>query len=188
MNNLIRIAVIVGTTRPGRASTAVADWYMNAIKDVPGIETERIEVADLSLPLFDEPQSPSTGVYQNQHSKKWSERIAPFDAYVWVTAEYNHSVPASLKNAIDYLYHEWVRKPVALVSYGAMGGVRAAEHLRQIASELQMMAIRPTVMIRDPWAMLGENNEIKPELISGDPVKQMEDLLWWAQALKAARA
>jgi NAD(P)H-dependent FMN reductase len=186
MSNL-KIAVIVGSTRPGSVGGKVAEWYMGEAKSVEGIDLEVIILNDEKLPFLDEPMPPSMGQYTHEHTKKWSEKIASFDGYVWVTAEYNHSIPAALKNAIDYLFHEWANKPVALVSYGSMGGVRAAEHLRQVAGELQMADIRIPIMIRNPWAMLDENGDINPELVLGDVPEQLEQLKWWGDALKVAR-
>ena len=184
----LNVAVIIGSTRPGRAGATVADWYVKQAKEVEDVEVDIIDLQEEGLPFLDEPIPPSAGKYSHEHSKKWSEKIASYDAYVWVTAEYNHSVPAPLKNAIDFLYNEWVRKPVALVSYGSMGGVRAAEHLRQIAAELQMVSIRPPIMIMSPWAMLDDDGNIKSELVHGDPVAQLEDLKWWGEALKTAKS
>lgn len=183
----MKIAIIIGSTRPGRVGKKVAKWYLEQVSAIKAAEFEIVDINDQNLPLLDEPIPPAAGKYQNDHTKKWSEVISSYDAYVWVTAEYNHGVPGALKNAIDYLYNEWVKKPVAIVSYGSAGGVRAAEHLRQIAGELQMADIRPTIMIRQPWDMVDENDAIKPELISGDPKAQAEDLIWWASALKNAK-
>ncbi len=183
----MKIAIIIGSTRPGRVGKKVGKWYLEQVNDIKTAEFEIVDINDQNLPLLDEPIPPASGQYQNDHTKKWSEIIQSYDAYVWITAEYNHGVPGALKNAIDYLYKEWVRKPVALVSYGSAGGVRAAEHLRQIAGELQMADIRPAIMIRQPWDMVDENDSIKPELISGDPKAQAEDLIWWARALSNAK-
>jgi NAD(P)H-dependent FMN reductase len=185
--NKLKIGLIVGSTRPGSVGGRVGEWYASQAKDVEGIELDVIDLNNEKLPFLDEPMPPSMGQYTHEHTKKWSEKIASYDAYVWVTAEYNHSIPAALKNAIDYLFHEWANKPVALVSYGSMGGVRAAEHLRQVAGELQMADIRLPIMIRNPWAMLDENGDINPELVFGDVPEQLEQLKWWGEALKVAR-
>jgi len=124
----LKIAVIVGSIRPGSVGGKVAQWYINQAKDVEGIDLDIIDLNDENLPFLDEPMPPAMNQYTHEHTKKWSAKIAGYDGYVWVSAEYNHSIPAALKNAIDYLFHEWVNKPVTLVSYGSMGGVRAAEH------------------------------------------------------------
>jgi NAD(P)H-dependent FMN reductase len=183
----LKIAVIAGSTRPGSHADVVADWYVEKAKAVEGIEFDIIKLTDVDLPFLNEPVPPATQQYQHDHTKAWSKKIDGYDGYVWISAEYNHSVPAALKNAIDYLYNEWARKPVALVSYGSMGGVRAAEHLRQIAAELQMASIRQTVMIMQPWAMLDDNGKLIEDLVHGDPQAQAEDLKWWAKALKNAK-
>jgi NAD(P)H-dependent FMN reductase len=183
----LKVALIVGSTRPGSVGGKVGKWYVDQAKSVKGIEIDVIDLNEEKLPFLNEPMPPAMGQYTHEHTKKWSEKIASYDAYVWITAEYNHSIPAALKNAIDYLFIEWANKPVALVSYGSMGGVRAAEHLRQVAGELQMADIRSTVMIRNPWAMLDENGEINPELVLGDVSDQLEQLKWWGDALKTAR-
>ncbi len=183
----LKTAVIVGSTRPGSVGHVVSEWYIKQAKDVDGLEIEVINLTEENLPFLDEPAPPSMRQYTKDHTKRWSEKIEGFDAYVWITAEYNHSIPAALKNAIDYLYHEWANKPVALVSYGSMGGVRAAEHLRQVAGELQMADIKLPIMIREPWAMTDENGDIKKELVFGDVKVQLEQLKWWGETLKAGR-
>lgn len=183
----LKIAVIIGSTRPGSVGSKVSEWYMDQAKTVEGIDLDVINLNEEKLPFLDEPMPPAMGQYTHEHTKKWSAKIASYDAYVWITAEYNHSIPAALKNAIDYLFNEWANKPVALVSYGSMGGVRAAEHLRQVAGELQMADIRLPIMIRDPWAMFDEKGEIKPELVFGKVTDQLEQLKWWGDALKTAR-
>ncbi len=183
----LKIALIIGSTRPSTVGQTIADWYIDQAKDVEGMKIDVIDLKEIDLPLLDEPMSASFGSYTKDHSKKWSEKIKQYDGYIWLTAEYNHSVPGALKNAIDFLFHEWARKPVALVSYGSMGGVRAAEHLRQVAGELQMADIRETVMVRNPWAMLDEDGKLNAELVHGSVVDQLAQLTWWAEALKTAR-
>lgn len=137
----LKIAIIVGSTRPGRIGRGVADWILEQAKSREA-SYELIDLADVNLPLLDEAYPPSMGKYQNEHTKRWAEKIAPFDGFVFVTPEYNHSTSAALKNAIDYLYAEWNNKAAALVGYGSLGGARAIEHLRAIASELQIAHVR----------------------------------------------
>lgn len=181
----LKVAVIVGSTRPGRAGKNIAEWYMNHTNDVSGMKFELIDLEKEGLPFLDEPVPASAQQYQHEHTKKWSEKISGFDAYIFVTAEYNHSIPAPLKNAIDYLYNEWANKPVAFVGYGGAGGTRAIVHLRTIAGELQMADIRLTIGVRNPWEI--QDSNIAPELVSGDPKAQLEQLRWWGEALKTAR-
>ena len=127
---MTRVAIILGSTRPGRRGEPVAD------------------LADYPLPHLDEPMPPSMGRYTNQHTLDWSAKIASFDAYVFVTPEYNHSTSAVLKNAIDYLYQEWNNKSCGFVSYGSSaGGARAVEHLRLVAGEVQLADVRGQVAL-----------------------------------------
>ncbi len=184
-----RIGIVVGSTRPGRVGLKVAEWYLDQVKNVEDAEFEIIDLLEVNLPILDEAIPAMAGQYQHEHTKKWSKLIDEFDAYVWVTPEYNHAAPAALTNAISFLNAEWARKPVALVSYGSMGGVRAAENLRLIAGELQLVDVKPTVMLLEPWAMFNDDGTIKPELIKGAPAtSQIEDLLWWSGALQAKKA
>jgi NAD(P)H-dependent FMN reductase len=182
-----KIAVIIGSTRPGRVGDKVAEWYVSHLTDVKDAQFDIIDLAEVNLPLLDEAIPPLAGQYQQEHTKKWAEQIGSYDAFVWVTAEYNHAAPASLTNAISFISKEWNNKPVALVSYGSIGGVRAAENLRLIAGELHLVDIQPTVMILEPWAMFEEGGSIKPELVKGDVMAQIEKLLWWSKVLQSAR-
>lgn len=152
---MLRIAIVLGSTRPGRNGKAVADWVYEQAALRADAEFELIDVADYGLPLLDEPLPPVRGNYRYEHTKAWSEVIGSFDGYVFVTAEYNHSVPGALKNAMDYLYREWNNKAAGFVSYGVTGGTRAVEHLRLIAAELQMADVRAQLAL--PFATEFEN-------------------------------
>ncbi|MFD5141957.1 NADPH-dependent FMN reductase [Streptomyces sp. NPDC058401] len=138
----LKIAVIVGSTRPGRNGKAVADWVLAKAKERTGADYELVDLIDHPLPLLDEAVPASRGAYANDHTKAWAAKIGEFDGYVFVTPEYNHSTSGVLKNAIDYLYAEWNNKAAGFVSYGGLGGARAIEHLRGIASELQLAHVR----------------------------------------------
>jgi NAD(P)H-dependent FMN reductase len=144
---MTRIAIILGSTRPGRNGEAVARWVAEHARKRTDAEFELVDVADFHLPLLDEPIPPSMGQYQMAHTKAWAAAIAGFDGYVFVTAEYNHGVPGALKNAIDFLYKEWNNKAAGFVSYGSAGGARAVEHLRGIMAELQIADVRAQVML-----------------------------------------
>lgn len=137
----IRIGIILGSTRPGRNGEAVARWVLDRAKS-RDIDYELIDLADFPLPHLDEALPPAMGQYANAHTKEWAQQIAQYDGYIFVTPEYNHSISGVLKNAIDYLYGEWNNKAAAFVSYGSVGGARAIEHLRAIASELQIAHVR----------------------------------------------
>jgi len=143
---MTRVAIILGSTRPGRRGEPVAQWVYERASKRGDAEFELVDLADYPLPHLDEPMPPSVGQYANQHTREWSEKIASFDAFVFVTPEYNHSTSGVLKNAIDYLYKEWNNKACGFVSYGASaGGARAVEHLRLVAGEVQMADVRSQV-------------------------------------------
>ena len=138
----LRIAVILGSTRPGRNGKAVADWVMEQARGRAGATYELVDLLDYPLPHLDEALPPSMGQYTGDHTKAWAHKIAAYDGFVFVTPEYNHSTSGVLKNAIDYLYAEWNNKAAGFVSYGQLGGARAIEHLRAISAELQIADVR----------------------------------------------
>ena len=144
---MIKIGIILGSTRPGRNGEQVAKWVYDVASRRDDAEFELVDLLDYPLPHLDEPLPPSFGNYQNEHTKQWASKIASFDGFVIVTPEYNHGTSGVLKNAIDYLYAEWNNKAVGFVSYGAVGGARAAEHLRLVAGELQMADVRQQVAL-----------------------------------------
>jgi NAD(P)H-dependent FMN reductase len=144
---LLRIAIILGSTRPRRVGEAVAGWTHRIASKRSDAEFELVDIRDFNLPLLDEPVPPSLGKYSETHTKVWSAKIASFDAYVFVTPEYNHGTSAALKNAIDYLYREWNNKAAGFVSYGSAGGARAVEQLRLTMAELQIADVRAQVML-----------------------------------------
>ncbi|MFD1712935.1 NADPH-dependent FMN reductase [Amnibacterium flavum] len=183
----LRIAVILGSTRPGRNGAAVAEWVLEQAVGREGATYELVDLADFPLPHLDEPVPPSMGQYTKDHTKAWAEKIAGFDGYVFVTPEYNHSTSGVLKNAIDYLYAEWNNKAAAFVSYGSLSGARAIEHLRGIASELQLAHVRQQVSFS--LATDFENYSVfTPGPQHPASVQTMFDQLeMWAGALKTAR-
>ena len=142
-----RIGIILGSTRPNRNGEQVARWVHDIASRRADAEFELVDLRDYPLPHLDEPMPPSSGQYAHDHTKEWAQKIASFDGFVMVTPEYNHSTSGVLKNAIDYLYAEWHNKAVAFVSYGGVGGARAAEHLRLVAGELQMADVRQQVAL-----------------------------------------
>jgi len=144
---LTRIGIILGSTRPNRNGEQVAKWVYDISSRRDDAEFELVDLRDYPLPHLDEPLPPSMGQYQNEHTRQWASKIASFDGFAIVTPEYNHSTSGVLKNAIDYLFAEWNNKAVGFVSYGAVGGARAAEHLRLVAGELQMADVRQQVTL-----------------------------------------
>jgi NAD(P)H-dependent FMN reductase len=142
----LKIAIIVGSTRPGRNGKAVADWVASKAKSRTAADYELVDLADYPLPHFDMAVPPAMGgEFTGEHPKAWAAKIGGFDGFIFVTPEYNHSTSGVLKNAIDYLQAEWNNKAAGIVSYGALSGARAVEHLRGILSELQVAHVRQQV-------------------------------------------
>ena len=184
---MLNILIIVGSTRPNRKSKSVADWVNQNVKDTDGMSFTVVDLTEVNLPFLDEPMPPMMGKYKNEHTKEWSKIINAADGYIIVTPEYNHSIPAVLKNALDFLYGEWNRKPVAFVSYGVVNGVRAVEHLKQIVVQLNMAPLNSQVnfSVFQHW---DEKGEFKPDDRSKESLNKLTaDLLWWGDALKTAR-
>src|SRR2546423_5150472 len=127
---MLKVGIITGSTRPDRKSPDVAKWVLETARKRSDAEYELVDIKDFELPLLDEPIPPSMGQYQQPHTKRWAAKIASLDAFVFVSPEYNHGMPAALKNAIDFLFAEWKDKAAGFVSYGAAGGARAVEQLR----------------------------------------------------------
>jgi NAD(P)H-dependent FMN reductase len=144
---MIKVAVIVGSTRPGRKALDVANWVMEIARMREDAAYELVDIQEFNLPLLDEAVPPSMGKYAHEHTRKWAAKIAEFDGYVFVTPEYNHGTSGALKNAIDFIYKEWNNKAAAFVSYGSMGGVRAVESLRLVMGELMVADVRAQVML-----------------------------------------
>jgi NAD(P)H-dependent FMN reductase len=144
---MLRVAIIVGSTRPGRKADAIAQWVHGIAKKRDDAELEVVDIKDFNLPLLDEAMPPSRGQYTQPHTLAWAAKIASFDAFVFVTPEYNHGPSGALKNAIDYLYREWNNKACGFVGYGAAGGVRAVEQLRLVMGELLVADVRAQVAL-----------------------------------------
>ena len=145
---MARIGIILGSTRPNRTGEQIATWVLeHASQRNDANDYELIDLRDYDLPNYDEPIPAGAHQYQNEHTKRWAEKIDSFDGFVIVTPEYNHGVPGVLKNALDFVYAEWNNKSVGFVSYGFALGVRAVEHLRQIVGHLQMADVGQTVSL-----------------------------------------
>ena len=142
---MLKIGIIIGSTRPHRVGAEVGSWVFEKCQLRTEAEFELVDLKDFDLPLLDEPMPPSMGQYSKEHTRRWAAKIASFDAYVFVTPEYNHATSGALKNAIDYLYAEWNNKAAGFVGYGSMMGARAVENLRLIMAELQIADVRAQV-------------------------------------------
>ena len=184
---MIKIAIIIGSTRPGRVGEAVGRWAFQIAGQRKDAEFELVDIKEFNLPLLDEPVPPSMGKYSKPHTKVWAEKIASFDAFVFVTPEYNHATSGALKNAIDFLYREWNNKAAGFVSYGSAGGARAVENLRLIMGELQVADVRSQVMLSLMTDF--ENFTVfKPHPRHEKSVNEMLDqVIAWGGALKTLR-
>lgn len=184
----MRLQVIVGATRPGRAGESVARWFYERAEALGIFELEWIDLAEVNLPIFDEPRHPRLGQYEHEHTKRWSETIDRGDAYVFVTPEYNHSPPAALLNAIDFLSKEWAYKPLGIVSYGGVAaGTRSAQMLKQIAVVLKMMPIPEAVAIPMFSQHLKEGKFTPGEVQEKAVEVMLRELRRWAEALATLR-
>ena len=143
----MHIAIVTGSTRPGRNNIAVARWVLQLAATRRDADFDLVDIADYHLPLLDEPLLPALGRYSHGHTKRWAARIASFDGYVFVTPEYNHGVSGALKNAIDYLFAEWNHKAAGFVGYGGAGGTRAVEQLRLVMGNLMVADVTAQVAL-----------------------------------------
>lgn len=185
------IGIVIGSTREGRFGDKPANWVFEIANQRSDQTFELIDLRDHPLPFFDEPMSPAWAPVRNEAARRWAEKLATLDGLIVVTPEYNHGAPAVLKNAFDYAYKEFIRKPIAFVGYGGVGAARAVEQLRLVAVELQLAPLRNAVHIGmveflAVWQQ-GKRFEDFPHLGQA-ATALLDDLAWWAQALKAARS
>ena len=184
---MLRIGIIVGSTRPGRKAASVATWLHDILKSRKDAEFEVVDIEDYKLPLLDEPVPPSMHQYSKPHTNHWSEKIASLDAYIFVTPEYNHATSAALKNAIDFLFHEWNNKAAGFVGYGGAGGVRAVENLRLVMGEIKIADVRAQVAL-SMFTDFENFTTFKPNEKHDKAVHLMADeVIAWGGALKALR-
>jgi NAD(P)H-dependent FMN reductase len=188
-----RIAVIIGSTRDVRFGEKAARWVLDHAQKRSDLDFELLDIRDFNLPFFNELTNNHWSPSKDPNAIAWQKKLATFDGFIFVTAEYNRSIPASLKNAIDHAYDEWVKKPGAIVSYGAVGGTRAAEHLRTVQIELQQVPIRQGVHIAgSDFMQVTAHGENKP-MSSLDAAFQsrlndlFDNLSWWTYVTRDAR-
>ncbi|NUP10172.1 MAG: NAD(P)H-dependent oxidoreductase [Polyangiaceae bacterium] len=183
----MKIAIVIGSTRPGRKAEDVARWVHGFAKQRTDAEFEVVDIQDYNLPLLDEPIPPSLGKYSKDHTKKWAAKIASFDGFVIVTPEYNHGTSGALKNAIDFLYAEWNNKAAGFVGYGSAGGVRAVESLRLVMAELQVATVRAQVQL-SLYTDFENFTVFKPDARHEQSVKTVLDqVVAWSGALATLR-
>jgi NAD(P)H-dependent FMN reductase len=184
---MLKVAIIIGSTRPGRKAEAVARWVHDIAKKRGDADFEVVDIKDFNLPLLDEPIPPSSGKYSQPHTKAWAAKIDSFDAFVFVTPEYNHGPSGALKNALDFLYREWNDKAAGFVGYGNAGGARAVEQLRLVMCELQVAAVRKQVAL-SLYTDFEQFTTFKPDPRHEKSVDGMLDqVIAWGGALKTLR-
>lgn len=188
----LKIKVILASIRNNRFGDKPANWIASLAEQMPDFAVEILDLKNYQLPMFAEGTSPAQieGSYGKPEVDQWAGKIAEADGFIFVTPEYNHGYPASLKNNLDYIYKEWNKKPMCVVAYGGVGGARAVEQLREVAIELQMVPIRNSVNIMNPWLLSEMDNSLKAGALDGY-VKTAQNMLtqlsWWAKVLKEAR-
>ena len=185
----LKLNIIIASTRPGRGGPAVAKWFNEFAGHDGKFEPVLIDLADLDLPIFDEPNHPRMKKYEHAHTKKWSEIVDSGDAYVFVMPEYDYNAPPSLINAMVYLWNEWNYKPVGFVSYGGVsGGLRAVESIKGLISALRMVPLGESVPIPAYQQFINEEGVFTPnELVTTGATTMLSELAKWAGALKPLR-
>lgn len=185
---MLKIAIIIGSTRPNRVGESVAKWVFDQANKRDDAEFELIDLRDYNLPLLDEPVSPAmSNQYKNEHTKEWSKKISSFDAYIFVTPEYNHGTSGALKNALDFLYSEWNNKVAGFVSYGSAGGTRAVEVLRLNMAELQIATVRAQLILNlrsdfEKYSIFKPADHHAKELD-----KMIDQVISWGTAIRTVR-
>ena len=185
-----KLAIVIGSIRPNRFAAHAAQWIAQVAAARGDFDVEVVDLKDYPMPLFAEEMSPAYAPSKDATARRWQAKMAEFDAYIFTAAEYNRGPTAVLKNALDYAYPEWAKKPAGFVGYGSVGGARAIEQLRLVLAELQMATIRTGVYIQgaDFMAVWREGKELKDIAYLQTGVKDMlEQLVWWTRALKTAR-
>ena len=190
MPRLPKLAIIVSSTRAARFADKPTAWFSGLASQRTDAEFEVVDLRDFPMPFFDEVASNLYAPAQNEVAQRWQKKLTEFDGYIFITAEYNHAPTGVLKNAMDYAYPEWNKKPAAFVGYGSVGAARAIEQLRMIAVELQMAPTRTSVNIQGAdffavWQQGKDLSELTHLLPSVNTL--LDEVVWWANALNTAR-
>ena len=183
----LKIKVILGSTRPERFGEKPANWITEKASAINEFEVELLDLRDYPMPFFEEPVSPAQSNFETPEGivADWTKKIDEADGFIMVTPEYNHGPSAVLKNAIDYTFYPWHKKPVGFVSYGLVGGSNAVQQLRQNIAEVQMASVRTAVLIPDPWDIKPDDSLEKHDRVADS---MLSELFWWSKTLKAGRS
>lgn len=186
---MVNIGIIAGSTRPGRFGIQPARWLHDLARERGDANFELVDLEEVDLPLLDEATPPAMHQYEHAHTKRWAELVSLLDGFAFVTAEYNHSIPGALKNAIDFLFQEWNYKPASFVSYGsAAGGARAVEHLRGVMGEIKVYDLREQLLLPNYYTRLDDNGHYQ---FSGEERDQantvLDELVVWSEHMKRVR-
>lgn len=186
---MIKLKVITASTRPGRKGPAISQWILDILKQYDSIQTEHLDLKEINLPFLDEPHHPRLRKYTKEHTIKWSQTIDDADAFIFVTPEYNYGMPATLKNALDFLFAEWAYKPVGIVSYGGLSaGTRSAQMLKQVITTLKMMPLTESIAIPFFTKYINEDEKfISDEALDKSANVLIAELIKWTNALKTLR-
>jgi NAD(P)H-dependent FMN reductase len=190
MSEPLQIGVILGSTRVGRFADKPAEWVMDLGRKCEGVTFELVDLRDYPMPFFDQPKSPLREPSENEVAQRWARKVRDLDGFIFVTGEYNHGIPAVLKNALDHVYAEFNRKPATFVGYGNAGGARAIEQLRSMLVELQVAPLRGAVHLsREQFiGILLDGKTFADSVHLGQAGEAMlTELIWWAEALRAGR-
>ena len=186
---MFKLKIIIASTRPGRKGPSIAQWVYDVAKIHNEFNTELVDLAVVNLPFLDESEHPRLQKYQHQHTKDWSAKIDEGDAYIIVTSEYNFGYPASLKNALDFLYNEWCYKPVAFVSYGGIsGGTRAVQLLKPVVNSMKMVPLMESVTIPFFNQLYNAEGQFTPtDVLNKSLDVMLKELLLWTDGMKYIR-
>ncbi|MGC4174902.1 NADPH-dependent FMN reductase [Demequina sp.] len=184
-----KLAIIIGSTRPGRVGPSVAEWFVNAARDHGAFDITLVDLKDLDLPLLDEAAHPSKQQYEHEHTKRWSAIVEDADAFVFVTPEYDYFAPAALVNAVQCLAKEWQYKPAGVVSYGGVsGGLRSTQTLRLLLANLDMHPLKDSVSVQFVAKHITEGVFTPPEHAPGAAATMLDELEKWTGALSSLRS
>ncbi len=186
---MMKLTIVLTSTRPGRVGKTVADWFHDHARANPaGFEIGFVDLQELNLPLLDEPNHPVMQRYEHEHTRRWSKIVDSSDAFIFVLPEYNYTAPPSFINAVDYLYKEWNYKPAGFVSYGGVsGGIRSTETAKHLLTTVEMVPIKQQVMIPMVASHLDDGTFVPAHVHEKSAQTMLEAMARWARALKTMR-